>query len=128
MFNYKCKSKRGRSAYNRTDALCIIEYANIITITFATVILDKKSNTLIPNTCSHVALKSVIQTDKHRLYSCLASSYYTRHVFHLFQIVYSVYGVNTLAVESFNNLNLYGNEKRKVVKTIDRGELLKEPF
>ena len=42
MLKYKCKSHRGRSPNNKTDALCSVEVTNGITHAFATVIPDKK--------------------------------------------------------------------------------------
>ncbi|KAM0677329.1 hypothetical protein COBT_004240, partial [Conglomerata obtusa] len=58
MMNFKSKSHRGRSSTNKTDALCIIEYSDRITRAFATVIANKKSETLIPIICTQVAPNS----------------------------------------------------------------------
>ena len=41
MLNYKCKSHRGRSPTNRTDALCIVEYNGEISRVFARFIPNK---------------------------------------------------------------------------------------
>lgn len=127
MLNYKCKSHRGRSASNKTDALCIIEYENNITRAFATIIPDKSSGTLIPIICSQVAANSVIWTDEHRSYSCLSTFNYIHNtVCHKYEFVNSLTGVNTQAVESFNNIIKYEIKKRKGVKTNERAEFLKE--
>ncbi|KCZ78806.1 hypothetical protein H311_00156 [Anncaliia algerae PRA109] len=45
--NFKCKSPRGRSLNNKTDALCIIEFKNKITRCFAFVINNKEAKTII---------------------------------------------------------------------------------
>ena len=48
MLNYKCKSHRGRSPSNRTDALCIVEVRHGIKRAYACIIPNKESSTLIP--------------------------------------------------------------------------------
>jgi transposase-like protein len=127
MLNYKCKSHRGRSPTNRTDALCIIEYAQNITRVFASVISDKTSATMIPIICSQVAPNSIIWTDEHRSYSCLSSFNFIHNtVCHKYQFVNSLNGVNTQAVESFNNCIKYEIKNRKGIYTQDRNEFLKE--
>lgn len=76
MLNYKCKSHRGRSSENKTDALCIVEVGINIIRVFACTIPDKKSSTLIPIICSQVASNSTIWTDEHKSYKCLSSYNY----------------------------------------------------
>jgi transposase-like protein len=127
MLNYKCKSHRGRSPTNKTDALCIVEFSNNITRVFATVIPNKSSATLIPIICEQVAPNSIIWTDEHRSYSCLSSFNFTHDtVCHKYQFINSTNGVNTQAVESFNNVIKYEVKKRKGIKTTERAEFLKE--
>jgi hypothetical protein len=43
MLNYKCKSLRGRSPENHTDALCIVEVGEKIQKVWIEIILDKKN-------------------------------------------------------------------------------------
>ncbi|KCZ74612.1 hypothetical protein H311_04420 [Anncaliia algerae PRA109] len=40
MMNYKCKSHRGRSPLNKTDAFCTVEFTDKITKAYATTIFD----------------------------------------------------------------------------------------
>ncbi|KAG0441742.1 hypothetical protein DMUE_0827 [Dictyocoela muelleri] len=105
MLNYKCKSHRCRSPENRTDALCIIEVGSRILRVFATVIPDKKSESLVPIIMKQVAPNSKIWTDEHRSYSCLNRLNYNHDtVCHKYDFKNNITGVNTQAVESFNNL------------------------
>ncbi|KCZ78978.1 hypothetical protein H312_03640, partial [Anncaliia algerae PRA339] len=61
MLNFKCKSHRGRSPHNRTDALVIAEVlSNKISRVFATIISDKSQSTLVPIIVSQVAANSII--------------------------------------------------------------------
>ena len=104
MLNYKCKSHRGRSPTNRTDALCIVEYNGKITRVFACVIPNKLQSTLVPIICNNVASGSIISTDEHKSYSCLSKFDFThRSVCHKYNFVDRETGVNTQAVESLNN-------------------------
>ena len=57
MLNYKCKSHRGRSATNRTDALCIIEFSDKITRVIASCIENKSAITIYPIICNTVILE-----------------------------------------------------------------------
>jgi hypothetical protein len=72
MLNYKCKSHRGRSPTNRTDAICIVEKNQHILRVFAQIIPDKRAATLIPIICRQVANNSIIWTDEHKSYSKLS--------------------------------------------------------
>ncbi|KCZ77362.1 hypothetical protein H311_01624 [Anncaliia algerae PRA109] len=60
MLNFKCKSHRGRSPSNKTDALCIVEVGQRITRAFAKVIPNKKIETILPIIISQVMPGSVI--------------------------------------------------------------------
>ncbi len=71
MMNFKCKSHRGRSPDNRTDALCIVEIGVGITRVFATVIPDKKQETMIPYILDQVVAGFHVWIDEHRSYRCL---------------------------------------------------------
>ncbi|KAG0440040.1 hypothetical protein DMUE_2030 [Dictyocoela muelleri] len=73
MLNYKVKSRRGRAATNKTDALCIVETRNKITRVYAQVIKDKKAETIIPIICNQIVPGSVIWTDEHRSYLSLVN-------------------------------------------------------
>ena len=74
MLNYKCKSHRGRSTLNRTDALCIVE-CDVVTghidKVWAQVIPNKSASTIIPIIIAHVLEHSVIHTDEHKSYLSL---------------------------------------------------------
>ncbi|KAG0440114.1 hypothetical protein DMUE_1974 [Dictyocoela muelleri] len=64
MLNFKCKSHRGRSTSNRTDALCIIELENgSISRVYATNIPNKEQTTLVPIIVYQVCPNSIIWTD-----------------------------------------------------------------
>ena len=77
MLNYKCKSHRGRSPGNRTDALAIVDFMNQITRAFAFVIQNKMSSTLVPIIMAQVASGSIIWTDELSSYRCLSNFEYT---------------------------------------------------
>ncbi|KCZ81974.1 hypothetical protein H312_00617, partial [Anncaliia algerae PRA339] len=51
MLNYKCKSHRGRSPGNITDAMCIVEVGNNICRAYAIVIENKRAEYLLPIIC-----------------------------------------------------------------------------
>ncbi|KCZ81828.1 hypothetical protein H312_00727, partial [Anncaliia algerae PRA339] len=68
MMNFECKSRRGRSPHNQTDAISIVEVENNITRAFARVIGNKKSEILIPIICENVISGSIIYTDEHKGY------------------------------------------------------------
>lgn len=127
MLNYKCKSHRGRSPLNRTDSLAIVEFRNNITRAFACVIPDKTKNTLIPIICDQVATNSIIWTDELSTYKCLRQ-YGFNHDFvtHKYFFLNSETGVNSQAVESFNNELKLEIKKRKGVETIKRDKFLIE--
>ncbi|KAG0439463.1 hypothetical protein DMUE_2413 [Dictyocoela muelleri] len=105
MFNFKCKSHRGKSPSNRTDALCIIELENrSISMVYATTILIKEKTTLVPIIVYQVSPMSIILTDEHRSYACLHQFNYTHNtVCHKYEYVNSHNAVNTQPVESFHN-------------------------
>ncbi|KAG0423924.1 hypothetical protein DMUE_6117 [Dictyocoela muelleri] len=125
MLNYKCKSHRGRSASNRTDALCIVECSSGITRAYAQVIEDRRASTLIPIICSQVAPGSIIWTDEHRSYSQLNSlGFWHDTVCHKYEFINSSTGTNTQAVESFNNEVKYMIKQHKGVLTSYRQEFL----
>ncbi|KCZ78688.1 hypothetical protein H311_00279 [Anncaliia algerae PRA109] len=127
MMNYKCKSHRGRSANNKTDAICIIEFSEKIRRVFAKVIPNKKESTLIPIICSQVSANSIIWTDEHRSYSNLNRyNYIHETVCHKYEFISHDNGVNTQAVESFNNIIKNEIKLRKGVSTIKRDLLLNE--
>lgn len=69
MLNYKCKSHRGRSSTNRTDALCIVEANQKIDRVFAKFIPNKLQTTILHIISSQVIQNSTILTDEHRLYT-----------------------------------------------------------
>ena len=71
MLNYKCKSHRGRSPNNKTDSLSIVEIDQGITRCFATVIPNKKAETLIPIIVNNVCSGARIYTDEHKSYESL---------------------------------------------------------
>ncbi len=126
MLNYKAKSHRGRSPSNKTDSLCIVEVDTRITRAYATVLNDKKVSTLIPIICSQVASNSVIWTDEHRSYSNLNQhTYIHQSVCHKYMFIRED-GVNTQAIESFNNELKLEIKKRKGVITERREMFLKE--
>ena len=77
MMNYKCKSHRGRSPRNRTDAFCIVEFRNNITCAFATTIPNKTSAVVVPIIIRQIANGSTIWTDELSSYKCLSKYDYT---------------------------------------------------
>lgn len=76
MLNCSCKSHRGRSPDNRTDALVIVEVRSSVSRVFAKVIPNKKAETIIPLICNNVISGSTIYTDEHRAYYSLTSNGY----------------------------------------------------
>ncbi|KAG0419263.1 hypothetical protein EQH57_0549 [Dictyocoela roeselum] len=127
MLNYKVKSHRGRSAENKTDALCIIEFENGIKRVFACVIDNKLELTIVPILCSQVASNSIIWTDEHGAYANLKDLFLDHDtVCHKYQFVNYDTEVNTQAVECFNNLIKREIKMRMGVKTSERSNLLKE--
>ncbi|KCZ77351.1 hypothetical protein H311_01641, partial [Anncaliia algerae PRA109] len=127
MLNFKCKSHRGRSPHNRTDALVIAEVLNNkVSRVFATIISDKSQSTLVPIICSQVAANSIIWTDEHRSYNNLRNfSFIHDTVCHKYNFISSV-GTNTQAVESINNCIKYEIKNRKGILTDKRSDFLKE--
>ncbi|KCZ82413.1 hypothetical protein H312_00071 [Anncaliia algerae PRA339] len=71
MLNFRCKSHRGRSPQNRTDALCIIEYDGKITRAFAKIIANKEANTILPIFfLKYIPFRKFIQTNTEVIRSC----------------------------------------------------------
>ncbi|KAG0419258.1 hypothetical protein DMUE_6377, partial [Dictyocoela muelleri] len=127
MLNFKCKSHRGRPPGNKTDALCIIEINNKITRVFATVIPDKKAETIIPIIFNQVTPNSIIWTDEHPSYSSLSSLNFIHDtVCHKYSFMNNKTGANTQAVESFHNELKREIKNRKGIKTDYRKVFLKE--
>ncbi|KAG0438993.1 hypothetical protein DMUE_2737 [Dictyocoela muelleri] len=96
LLNLKSKSHRGRSASNKSDALCIVEVANKITLVYATIIPDKSRNTILPIIMRQVAPNSVICTDEHSSYQNL-NTYDYQHdtVYHKYNFINQVTGQYT---------------------------------
>ncbi|KCZ76670.1 hypothetical protein H311_02327 [Anncaliia algerae PRA109] len=127
MLNFRCKSHRGRSPQNRTDALCIIEYDGKITRAFAKVIANKEANTILPIIFSQVQPFSKIHTDEHRSYSKLSTLGYDHDtVCHKYNFVDKNTGTNTQGVESFNNELKLEIKRRKGIETNLRQRFLDE--
>lgn len=128
MMNYKCKSHRGRSTDNKTEAICIVEIKESkITRVWAEVIDNKKIETMLPIICSRVVVGSLIHTDEHRTYKTLTNfGYIHQSVCHKYEFVNQITNVHTQHVESFNNYLKVEIKKRKGVKTIDRKKFLSE--
>lgn len=127
MMNFKCKSHRGRSPSNRTDALCIVETRNGITRSFATVIADKRASTIIPIICANVASRSIIHTDEHASYRSLNNiGFEHSSVCHKYEFVNRVNGTHTQGIESFHNELKLEIKRRKGVITEKRDVFLNE--
>ncbi|KCZ78689.1 hypothetical protein H311_00273 [Anncaliia algerae PRA109] len=127
MLNFKCKSHRGRSPSNKTDALCIVEVGQKITRAFAKIIPNKKIETILPIVISQVMPGSVIWTDEHKSYQTLnKNGFLHQSVCHKYEFVNRTNGVNTQAVEAFHNELKLAIKKRKGVKTELRSDFLKE--
>ncbi|KCZ79042.1 hypothetical protein H312_03574, partial [Anncaliia algerae PRA339] len=67
--NYRCKSHRGRSPHNRTDAITIVEFKNNMTRAFAKTISNEEDATLLPIIMKQIKPLSTIYTDEFRSYS-----------------------------------------------------------
>lgn len=127
MLNFKCKSHRGRSTTNKTDALCIVEYDGEITRVFATTIIDKKARTILPHIKQQVVSGSTIYTDEAKVYKSLCDEGYSHgSVCHKYKFVDYETGVHTQAVESFNNQVKRHIKWRMGVQTELRQDFLKE--
>ncbi|KCZ80254.1 hypothetical protein H312_02344 [Anncaliia algerae PRA339] len=127
MLNFKCKSHRGRSSRNKSDALCIIEFKQKISKCFACLIPNKKKDTLIPIITSLVIPGSVIYTDEHKSYKVLSKlGYIHKSVCHKKEFINKENGANTQAVECFNNYLKYYIKKKKGVEPQRREDFLLE--
>ncbi|KAG0438877.1 hypothetical protein DMUE_2823 [Dictyocoela muelleri] len=121
MLNFKSKSHRGRSASNKSDALCIVEVADKITRVYTTIIPDKSRNTILPIIMRQVAPNSVITTDEHSSYQKINTYDYQHDTICLkYNFINQVTGANTQAVESFHNELNVEIKRRKGVKTTYR--------
>lgn len=130
MMNYKAKSHRGRSAINKTDALCLVEVdllSKKIEKVWAEVIPNKQADTILPIIKDHVIAHSVIYTDEHKSYQRLSNlGYEHKTVCHKANFVDVSTGVHTQNVESFNNCLKYQIKLRKGIKTEKRPDFLIE--
>lgn len=127
MLNYKCKSHRGRSAENKTDALCIVEVGDHVERAYVTCIEDATGATILPIICDQVHVGSTIYTDDAKVYKKLTKlGFIHRSVIHKYNFVDPVSGVHTQAVESFNNYLKHAIKTRKGVRTVDRPDFCKE--
>ncbi|KCZ75611.1 hypothetical protein H311_03409 [Anncaliia algerae PRA109] len=129
MLNYKCKSHRGRSPSNKSDSLCIVEVETKIIGAYFTIIPDKKESTIVPIICSQVASNSRIWTDEHKYHSNLNSFNFVSHlVCYKYEFINSLNGVNTQAIESFNNCLKLEIKKKKREKNRKQRSLFKGIF
>lgn len=127
MLNYKCKSHRGRSPTNRSDALVIVEKVQQVTRIFACIIGNKRAETILPIIQNNVAAGSEIHTDEHPSYSALEKLGYVHHtVCHKYEFINRTNNANTQAVESINNQIKVIIKRRMGVITECREKLLKE--
>ncbi|KCZ81262.1 hypothetical protein H312_01340 [Anncaliia algerae PRA339] len=127
MLNFKCKSHRGRSSRNKTDAICIIEYDNKITKCFTKIIEDKSIATILPIINNVVIGGSTIFTNEHKSYQRLQNLGYEHGtVCHKYEFINKITGANTQAVESFNNYLKYYIKFKKGLETQRREEFLIE--
>lgn len=127
MLNYKCKSHRGRSPLNKTDALVIVEVRNIVTQIYAQTIENKKSTTIIPIIRDHVVSGTEIHTDEHKSYNKLQKyGYNHKKVCHKYNFINRENNCHTQHVESINNCIKYHIKKRKGILTAHREKFLSE--
>jgi transposase len=116
--NHKIKAHRRRAPRNKTDALCIVEVDDVITRAYSCVIPNKKADTMLPIILENVALVSKVWTDGHLSYGKLSQFGYDHAtVCHKREFVNYETGVNTQAVESFNNEVNLEIKRRKCLKT-----------
>ncbi|KAG0417576.1 hypothetical protein EQH57_0940, partial [Dictyocoela roeselum] len=112
---------------NKTDALCIIEFDTEIKRVFACTIDIKEEFTIVPIICSQIASNSIIWTDEHGEY-CNLKDLFCDHgtVIHKYSFINYDTGVNTQAVEYFNNLIKKEIKSKIGVKTEEKGKFLRE--
>ncbi|KAG0423585.1 hypothetical protein DMUE_6138 [Dictyocoela muelleri] len=125
MLNYKCKSHRGRSSSNRTDAICIVECRRGINRAFACTIPNKNAETIVPIIERLVIPGSIIWTDEHRAYGSLNDIFRHSTVCHKYEFINRIDGTNTQAVESFNNALKLEIKRQKGVKTYKREDFIR---
>lgn len=128
MLNYKCKSHRGRSTSNKTDAITIVEVKNgVTTKVHAEIIIDKSINTIMPIILNKVITGTTIKTDEHKTYTALVRNGFSHHtVCHKYNFVDPITRVHIQNVENFNNYIKHEIKKRKGVRTVERAEFLVE--
>lgn len=128
MLNFKCKSHRGRSSENRTDALVIAETRGITTRIFARIIPNKQAATILPIICEQVLPGSIIHTDEHRSYIRLTNKGFIHAtVCHKYNFVNrGAINVHTQHVESINNLIKRHIKNRNGIKKHKRARFLNE--
>ncbi len=94
---------------------------------FATLIPDKKQETMIPFILDQVVAGSHVWTDEHRSYRCLTSLGFKHNTLcHKYEFVNQENGVNTQAVESFNNFIKRMIKNENCVNTSKRQRFLNE--
>ncbi|KCZ79874.1 hypothetical protein H312_02724 [Anncaliia algerae PRA339] len=113
--NLKTKSHRSRSPTNKIDAITIVECNQKITKIFASVIKDKKENTILPVTKEHVLSGLIVQTDGHASYKKLSKlGYNNGSVCHnKIEFVNKQTGIHTQFVKSFHICLKPENKKEK---------------
>lgn len=119
MLNFKCKSHRGRSTENKTDAITMVEVRNGITINVHDEIIpNKTSEVMIPMILKHIVAGSTIYIDEHRTYFQLKKyEIYHQTICHKFNFIEAITLVHTQNIESFNNYLKYEIKNRKGIKT-----------
>ncbi len=89
-----------------------------ITRVYVTVIKNKSAEIPIPIICSQVASNSFIWTNEHRSYENLNQFICVHNIVcHKYEFISSKTGVNTQALESFNNAVKLEVKRRKEAKT-----------
>ncbi|KAI5151650.1 hypothetical protein ENBRE01_2286 [Enteropsectra breve] len=127
MLYHAVKNHRGRSLFNKTDALVIVELNRRVNRVFACIIPDKRAKTMIHIILSQVASNSKIYTDEHKSYGKLGE-FFAEHctVCHNYEFINKLTVVNTQAVETINNLIKLEIKRRQGIKTTCRANYLKK--